>query len=374
MPLIITAGLLGAALGTAIILKNEKSSKQAVVQDELVGKPVLAEENVEKLAEILILANGQTCVLKQVEGEWVVPDYYGLPINFSTLQRFVKSFTDAEIQRKVTSNSEVMQRFELTSNLVTFKGADGSVIKELSIGKTSESGDRFVQLDGAGPAFLMSFKGYINGDAQGWASKQIKGFEVDNIVKVSFESDDGTQVVANRVDAATAFTVEGLADGETAKASEVAAMVSKFATLFASNARALDDADAQAAKDHSRVIEFTDKEGAVHTYRVGRRPATIVADKAAEKDENNLEGEEQVAEELKPGPVFVFASSSDATTQGELQRYMSKATFEIAEHFYDSLPKVRSDWVETAPELSSEPITTPPIELPLTPASTPVTE
>ena len=205
--------------------------------------------------------------------------------------------------------------------------------------------------------------------------KQIEGFEADTIVKVAFELDDGTQVVANRADVGMAFTLEGLADGETLKVGGITKIVSKFATIFATNARALDDADAQAAKDHSRLFKFTDKDGAVHTYRVGRRPAaTSVAAKATEDDENNLGVEQQAEEESKPGPVFVFASSSDEAIQVELERYMSKASFEIAEHFYDDLPKIRTDLIEEmAFELPSQ---STPIEFPLPPesVSAPMTE
>lgn len=357
--LLITVVILGVAVWAAIILQDSETAKQAPVVDELVGEPVLTNEEVNALQEIVILANEQTCVLQQADGMWVVPDHYGLPVNFASLQRLVNSFTEAKFQRKVTANTDVMERFELDANQVTFKGADGVAIKALNIGKTSEAGERFVQLNGEGPAYLMSFEGFLNSDAQGWASKQIKGFKADEIVKVELELEEGSRVIATRADADAAFTVEGLAAGETAKTDEITGMLSKFASINAIAVHPLDHADAQAAKTHSRVIAFTNDAGAVHTYRIGRRPAAD-ADSNADSDG---ETEADDAETPKPGPVFVFVESSDATAQAELQRYMAKASFTVAEHLYTSLPKVRSDIVEPAPETPAEP------ELPAEPAT-----
>jgi|GEM_PF-6893862 len=337
--LIFTVVVLAALVGAVVYLQQQKSSTQATDKDEWVGKPVLTNEAVADIAEIYVLANGQACVIQRQEDEWVVPDRYGLPVDFAHLRRFIQNFTDAKIVRKVTANPEVMERFELTSNQVTFKSKDGVVIKELAIGKTSESGDRFVQLGGDGPAYLMSFSGYIAGDPERWVKKDIPGIVPDTITEVVFELADGGQLVASRADAMAPFEIADVLSTETVDSTEVKNIVNEFAKMLATTVRPLDDPDAQAAKAHSRSITFRDAEGKAYTYSVGRSPAA------------STDGEDAAS---KSGPVFIFASGGDAAFEAALQRSLARASFAVAEHYYTRLPSKRSDLIASGEETATE--------------------
>ena len=43
----------------------------------------------------------------------------------------------------------------------------------------------------------------------------------------------------------------------------------------------------------------------------------------------------------------MFASSSDTAVQEKLNRFMRKATFELADYIYTNLPRVREDLIES---------------------------
>lgn len=354
--LIITVVTLGAAVWAAIILQKNKSASQGVTPDELVGQALLTFADVNTLQEVIISAREQSAVIKKVDDVWVVPEHYGLPVEFASLQRLVKSFTDAKIVSKVTANPEVMKRFELASNQVTFKGAQGAVMQKLNIGKVNESGDRFVQFGGEGPVYLMSFSGFLNSDGASWASKRLVGFTPETIVQVAVELEDGTQVVASRADVDAEFVVAGLTAGEATQVDQFTSLVAKFSSISFSAIHPLEHAEAQEAQAHSRVIAFTTKDGAVIKFDVGRRP---VVDLAEQQGAEDGVGDEEDAPQA--GPVFVFATSDDADIATDLQRYMAKATFEVAEDFYTALPRERGELVDSPPVMSAPSATELPI-------------
>ena len=336
-PLLLTVGLLGICVGGAVWWTHHRSAGYSAGIDERVGRALLDDADVEQLAEIFIIAEGQECTLNKSESGWIVPDHFGLPVDFVKLRSFVEGFKNAKVLRKLTANPEAMQRFDLNAHRVTFKSAEGNVLLDVNVGSTSQTGDRFVQFESQGPAYSMRFNGYLNGNPQAWVSHQLKIFEPDTIVQIELEGPELDRVVAVRTSADAPFSVEGLAENERVRQDVLQQLMRRLGSIRIKQYAALDSPSAAAARNNIRKCVFMDDKGGRYQVGLGLPPGELDAVGSADAEESDASS----------GPVYIFLDGSDDVVVSALDPYLGVAAVEVDEFLIAQLPSARDAVIET---------------------------
>ncbi len=377
--LIITVAVL-AALSVAAFIARRPAPPPST--DPRLGQSLVDQAVVEKAAKLRLSDQGKTVDLaRQSDGTWRVTSYYDLPADFTKLSGFIGNLTDAKIQRLVTSNAERLARLEFKDTKVALLDAAGKELWSVTLGKTADSGGRYVRYGTEQKGYLANVSAWIDSESKNWANAELLNLKPEDIAKVEIPFTDGGPVTVSRAKKDDPWTAGKTPAGQKVKADKVSSVLSSLGNIRFSDTNDLTDPNFAAAKANERVFKLTTFDGKTYTVAMGRKPeekklkppAPTTDGKTgpaslgsvtdlAKKETAPKESEPKAADDKKPdekkplapeyetipaGPVFVVVSSSDAAAP--VNALMQKRAFQISDYIFTGLPQKTDELFEPAP-------------------------
>lgn len=356
---LIFAVLLLAALSGAAYLATRSTPPQSSSDDGRVGQSLAEASKISKAGRVKITDDGKTVELnRHADGTWHVASYYDLPVDFSKLTRLIADLTGAKIERYVTSDSARIQRLEFKGTQIAVYGTDAkesdAPLWSLDLGRTADSGGRFVRYSGEDKAYLAKLSIWLDAESKNWADSALTQLKPADIAKAEFTFAEGSPVTVARKDKDSAFEATPAREGHIVKADVVTSQLNNLTGLRLSNTAELDAKDAKDAREHARTVKLTTFDNRTLTIALGRRPA-VEAKPAPKEDKpatatsgdttvqsgtTDTEGKTATAEPTTPavpaGPVYVVIEDSKA--DAPVNALMKKRAVEVYEFVYTSLP------------------------------------
>jgi len=349
--------------------------------DARVGQPLANAATLEKAAKLRLTDQGKTVSLaKQADGTWAVTSYYDLPVDVSKLSRFVGDLTDAKLQRLVTSSPERIARLEFKDTQITFLDSADKELWSVTLGKTADSGGRFVRFGNEPKAYLATLSAWLDVDAKNWADTQLINVKADDIAKVqlSFPEESGKTVTATRAKKEDAFTTDQTPDGKKLKPEMITTLLSSLTTLRFTDTVEPTDPQAVAAKENARTVKLTTFDGKTFSISLGRKPeqkivkapvpskdaakngpaALLPAAAPASEEKSDTKpaaptGDgpgktlEPTTETVPAGPVYVSIAYPDPKAPGAA--LMQKRAVATSEYVFTGLPQKSDELFEPIP-------------------------
>jgi hypothetical protein len=319
--------------------------------DPRVGQPLVAAATIGSADQLKLTENGKTVLLKkQPDATWRVASYYDFPADFSKLAGFIRDLTDAKVQRFVTANPERFSRLAFKDSAIVLLDAHGKPLWSLSLGKTADSGGRFVHFDDEKRAYLVRLNAWIDSESRNWADSTLLHLKPGDIAKVEIDFPTAPAVVVHRATAKDDFKSDAAPAGQQLKTAEITNLLSSLTALHFSDTTARDDTDAKAAAAHARMIKLITFNGETYTIALGRKPESkrlkpATPAPATAKDTPKPDAKTPPAkpeyETIPAGPVFVSISSSDS--KAAINGLMQERAFKVADYTFTSLPNTASD-------------------------------
>lgn len=345
---IVVALLIAASV--AVRLATRPDARPAD-RDPRVGQTLADAGTLAQAARVTITDNGQTVALaratagKEGDAGWTVTSYHDQPADFTKLATLTRALLDAKVDRFVTATPEKIERLGLDQTRIEFSDTDGQALWTVELGRTADTGGRFVRFGDDVPAYLTRVNAWIDPVAKNWADSALVSLRPADIARVEIGLPDGTTITAARERADDAFTSPDAKDGETLKTGVVTSLLNSLTGLRFTDTSAPEADDATAARAHARTVKLTTFDGATLTIALGRRPAET---KTPEATTASDDAESPATATTKPaGPVYAFVSSSEP--DAAINRRMEQRAFEVAEFVFTSLPANREGLFETKP-------------------------
>ncbi len=337
-------------------------------ETSLVGKKLLDPDLLQQATQFEFKKSEDTVplILQKSEGDrWILPDHYGLPVDFSKLNGVTESLLDGSVERLVTSSPDRIQRLELGKSKIILKKADGQTLWELETGTSGSTGGTFIRLNQGKEAYLTSADIHLDTNKENWSSKKLLDFKVDDVseLTLAFEKKNKPfQVV--RKEKSQDFSTDGLKENQKVKQAEVTRVLNHLINAQFTKVEKPDDIGVKAAKNNARTITIKLFNGNEYTLNIGK------ASKTAGKDTKNKKGKDETPKPEESKPVFVFYQSSDA--KDVWNEVMKKAALSYPDTIYDQLPTSQDALIEAVPpQPSSTPETKPEIKSAVKPAAKP---
>jgi hypothetical protein len=350
--------------------------------DPRIGQPIANAGVVDKAAKLRISDQGKTVLLaRDANGTWRDTNYFDLPADFSKLSSFVGNLTDAKIDRLVTSNPDRVARLEFKDTKIELLDSTDKPVWSLTLGKSSETGGRFVRFDDERKAYLATLNAWLDTEPKNWANAELINVKPEDVAAVEVEFPAPTAAANEPAKAAdakftltrekkdAAWSADHTPAEHRVKPDTVSSLINSLGTFRFSDTSDPSDPNVAAAKAHVRTFKLTTFDKKTYTIAIGRKPeekkpkpAAPKSDDAPKKDEAaaksaKSDAAEKKAEESKPaepqfetvpaGPVYVFITSSDSTAP--VNALMQKRAFQIADYTFTGLPQKSDDFFEAAP-------------------------
>ena len=325
-----------------------------------------------------ITDQGKTVTLtRQADGAWRDTSYFDLPADFSKLASFVGDLTTAKLQRLVTTSPDRLARLEFKDTKIEFLDLSGKVLWSVTLGKTADSGGRFVRFGDEPKAYLANLNAWLDLEPKNWADASLLSLKPEELAKVDLGFEQGTPVVVSRAKKDDAWKADPVSAGETLKADKISSVLTSLGALRFSDTSDLTDPAVAVAKKHARTVALTTFDGKTYTVTLGRKPeekklkpvekkaepapaadkAAPAPDKAAAAASDQPPADKPAAEdksEAKPaapakppepeyetipaGPVYVWISSSDS--KAPINALMQKRAFQVEDYIFTGLPQL----------------------------------
>ena len=139
---------------------------------------------------------------RQSDSTWRVASYHDMPADFAKLSTFVNNLTDAKLQRLVTSNPERIARLEFKDTKIELLDDSGKELWSATLGKSAETGGRFVRFGSEPKAYLANLQAYLDAEPKNWANSALLSLKPEDIAKIemSFPGDDPVTVTRAKKD------------------------------------------------------------------------------------------------------------------------------------------------------------------------------
>lgn len=382
----LTVSVVVLAILSAVVYVVQRPAPVAST-DARVGQPLADRAVVDKAARLQLTDQGKTVTLtRQPDGSWIDTSYFDLPADFSKLSTFVGSLHEAKVDRFVTANPERLDRLEFKDTKIELLDSASKPLWSLTLGKTSDSGGRFVKFDDEKKAYLATLNAWIDSDPKNWANAELLNLKPEDIARVEIEfpaaganasAASETTVTLSRAKKDAPWTSAQTPAKDQVKADKVNSLVGDIGTLRFTDTNDLNDPNAVAAKAHERVFKLTTFDGKTYTVAIGRKPeekklkppttgktgpaalgsvADLAKKEEAEKKDKKPDETKPVAPEFETipaGPVFVFISSSNATDS--VNALMKKRAFQIGDYTFTGLPQKPDELFEPLPAPAPKP-------------------
>ena len=369
--LLLIVALLAAVSALVFIVRRPAPAPSA---DARLGQPLLTTTTAENIAEIRLSDAGKTLTLKRDSaGAWYVPAYYDFPADFQKIARFVTELAETKLTRLVTTNPDRIARLEFKDTHITILDASAQTLATLTLGKTSETGGRFLRFDAEAKAYLAPLTTYLDLEPKNWAQAELLALKPDDIahIEMSFSADE--RITFKRAKKEDPWTASATPAGQKLKPDALVPTLNTLTSLRFTETTDLADANALAAKPHARSFQIETFDKKILKISLGRKPeekkikppvadaktglaalgsATELAQKSATG--TPVEPAKPPApdfETIPAGPVFVTLSHSESSAP--INTLMAKRAFQIAEYSFTSLPQKTADLFEAAPPTPS---------------------
>ena len=376
-PLIGIIAILAVLVGIAYRLSPKHYQQTENVSIE--GQALLAPKTLENTAKIILQGQDSEPIelQKQTVGLWTIPDYHGLPINFSKLRSLIRELAQAKLVRPVTDDPKRIQGMEIGTYRVQLKEAGSNApIWSLETGKQGPSGGVFIRLNDQAQTFLADLNLYVDTTPDSWVDKKVLDFHPQEVaqLKITFP-DKSPALELTRSEATAPFTAKNLPKGLQVKQSEALRIVNTLTQAYFNQLIENNDPDAKSARSNPRLIVLKLFNGEEYTLKIGRSKATqrqALAKTAPEQPTDKKEKKRsfdvfgrkkkaltprleekapQVAKQEKkesPRPTFIFYES--ASMENAWQKAFAKVSLVYPESVFSILPKNRSALLEPVPK------------------------
>jgi hypothetical protein len=378
--LVITVAILAALSAVAYFLNRPTPPPSA---DARVGQPLVDTAIVEKSATITLSDQGKTVtVAREADGIWRVATYFDLPADFEKLSRFTGELTEAHLKRLVTSNPERIARLEFKDSRIDLLDASGQEQWSVLLGRTADSGGRYVRFGEEQKAFLADLNVWLDAESKNWADSRLLTLKPEDVAAIEIPLADGATIKASRAKKDDAWSAEPAPTGQKLKADRITSALSSLTGLRFTDTVDPTDPNATTAKQHLRTFKLTTFDGKTISVALGRKPEekklkppapstdgksgpaalgsiSELAKTAPTSESPNSDAAEKPAEAAGPkpltpeyetipaGPVFAFITHSDTTAP--INALMQKRTFQIGDYVFTGLPQNASELFEAAP-------------------------
>jgi hypothetical protein len=335
--------------------------------DPRVGLPLADAGAIGRATRLRVSDQGKTVELKrQSDGSWRVSSYYDLPADFSKLSGFTGDLTTAKIQRLVTTNPDRIARLEFNDTKIEFLDDSGQPLWAVILGKSPDTGGRFVRFGDEPRAYLADLNSQIDSDGKNWADAALLSLKPEDIAKVEIPFDTSGPVVASRAKPDSPWTSDRTPAGKRVKADSVSSLLTSLGALRFSDTSDPADPQAAAAKRHLRSFVFTTFDGKAYTVALGRKPeekrlkpaaSAVAAGSSPAADASppapastpasSPPATPSADDTIPAGPVYASVSSSDP--KAPVNALMEKRAYQVDDYIFTSLPQKPDDLFEPAP-------------------------
>lgn len=362
----LTVAVLAALCAVAWFLQRPAAPASA---DPRIGQPVLFPALATSAVKFRLTDQGRTVELTRAEdGTWIVPGYHDFPADFTKFSRLIDDLTAAKIQRLVTTRPERLARLEFKDTTLGLFDATGKELWQVTLGKTADGGGRFLRHGAEAKGYLANLTLYPDSEPKNWADTTLLNLKPDDLaaVEIGFAEAGAPAVTARRAKKEEAWADSDTPAGKRLKTDRIASLLSSITSLRFTDTTAPDDANAAAARAHSRTLKLTTFDGKTLTISLGRKPeekkpkaappagepATPPAASAPATPESTATAgaekpKEPEFETIPAGPVFAFITHSDE--KAPINEMMKQRAFQIGEWTYTGLPDSAADLWEDAP-------------------------
>lgn len=350
-PLFISVGILAVVAVISWWLTGNRAAYKED-PDSRAGQNLLAPEALSETRRIVLSkdSGSESTVLQyDQEGTWTLPDYYGLPVDFSKLQTFTRNLLEARIRRLVSRNPERLSRLDLGNSLIVFQSEAGETLLDLEVGKSGPSGGYFVRYKGEEAAYLADLSLYLDANYKNWADNKILSFDPQDIsaIEIEFPGPESS-IRFHRENAEEDFQSQDLQDNQSVKNQEVKNLIRSMVNARFSDAAGPDEPEVVSARANARKITLKFFQGDTYTLAIGRRPSEPIIEEKVNEGEEEKEGEEDEEKEPEmtdPGPVYIFYECSDPDNR--INKIMERAALSYSDYIYSQLPETHEDLIET---------------------------
>jgi len=365
--LLLIVALLAAVSALVFIVRRPAPAHSA---DARLGQPLLTTTTAENIAEIRLTEAGKSLTLKRdPAGAWCVPSYYDFPADFPKIARFVTELAETKLTRLVTTNPDRIDRLEFKDTHITVLDASAKELTVIALGKTSETGGRFLRFGKESKAYLAAFNTYLDLEPKNWAQTELLSVKPDEIAQIEIPFSGDERITFKRAKKEDPWTTTATPTGQKLKSDALTPTLNTLTSLRFTETTDLADANALAAKPHARSFQIETFDKKILKISLGRKPeekkikppvadaktglaalgsATELAQKSATG--SPVEPAKPPAPEFETipaGPVFVTLNQSDSSAP--INTLMAKRAFQIAEYSFTSLPQKSADLFEAAP-------------------------
>ncbi|MFH1500286.1 MAG: DUF4340 domain-containing protein [Verrucomicrobiota bacterium] len=324
---------------SALVWFLDRPAANPADRDPRVGRSLAGAETLADAARVTITDDGRTVTLARAAGDdagWIVANYHDLPADFTKLATLTRALLDAKVDRFVTASPAKIERLGFGQTRIEFIDTNGTALWAVDLGKTADSGGRFLRFDGAPAAYLARLNTWIDPVAKNWADSALVALKPADVARVEIGLPDGSTVTATRETVDADFTSPDAAEGETLKTAAVTSLLNTLTGLRFTDTAAPDAEEAVAAREHARTVKLTTFDDQTLTIALGRRPAPPAPEKADDKDADAANETPAPA----AGPVFALVSSSE--TNAAINVLMERRAFQVGEFTFTGLPADRA--------------------------------
>jgi hypothetical protein len=315
--------------------------------DPRVGQPLADPAAIAQAAQLRLTDSGKTVVLvRQPDGTWRVPGYFGLTADFSKLSSFVGDLSAAKVQRLVTVNPDRISRLDFNGARIELLAGDGHALWSVLLGKSADTGGRFVRFGDEAKAYLASLNSTLETDPKAWADAAFFTLKADDIARIEIPFDTGGPAIVSRKSKDAPWTADPTPAGQKVSAEKASSILTALSGLRFSDTSDPADPQAAAAKAHERNFGLTTFSGQIYHVALGRKPEEKKPKPPGAKPEPKPATPAPDAAAAPPapdndtipaGPVYAFISSSDA--KAPINALMQQRAFQIDDYVLTSLPQ-----------------------------------
>ena len=357
-----------AAVSALVFIARRPAAQPAA--DPRLSQPLLSSTTADKIAEIHLSDSGKTLTLKRdPAGIWRVPAYYDIPGDFPKIARFVSELTETKLSRVVTTNPERIARLEFKDTQITVLDSSAQELEVFNLGKTSDTGGRFLRFGAEAKAYLATLTPYLDLEAKNWAQTELLALKADDIAQIEIPFSSDQRLSFKRTKKDDPWSCSATPTGQQLKPDALALTLSALTSLRFTDTTDLADPNALEAKPHEHLYQIVTFDQKIIKITLGRKPEEKkikppVADaktglaalgSASDLAQKSAAGTPpDPAKPLAPefetipaGPVFITITHSDPAAP--VNALMAKRAFQIAEYSFTSLPQKSADLFEPEP-------------------------
>jgi hypothetical protein len=295
--------------------------------DPLVGTSLIDSSILPDVNRIEMSKNGSTSILEIDENrKWVVRSLYGLPADFSKLNTLVQDIVTANIERKITSRQDRMDRLDLNQGTVKLMAGTEKVLFEITYGKSISGGGKAFVFGREKTAYQASTAPSVDADSNNWAVKTLYKLNADEVAGIQFSLTDETWGV-RRDDKEKEFVSTLPIDKRTPKESAIKSLISRFSNLRFEGVseRGAEEATPvwNDAQDNIRSLKFTLFSGETITIKMSQWEPPA------------LEGEDTPT---SSSPAITYLHLSSSQTDHAINTLMKRLAFKTSSYSFTGIP------------------------------------